>query len=336
MPSILSGPASAVDRAHPGGVGEMIGANVGIGSFLLTTGNLMQTDQLMAGIVAIAVLGLLIGALISWLERVLRDGGEELPAGEKPSPQCYDFAPDSQKVGGTHDHAAPGRACHVRDADLDKALAYYTEVNGLVLNSRDKPAPIWPQDRLLTIALERGAMRAAADLLRGLAQGGRRDMARKLAADGIRARYAATRFGHRKCWPQRPQGHTIELFQEWKISRRPPPVFSRRPAQARAHRLCGGGPAGDRGFHCACWASGVRLDRGILRLPALQPRHHTVNFHPRPKPKMHHIAFEMRIRPYAARLRAPGVRKIPINWGAVATWLATTSRSITAISTTRM
>ena len=50
---------------------EMIGANVGIGSFLLTTGNLMQTDQLMAGIVAIAVLGLLIGALISWLERVL-------------------------------------------------------------------------------------------------------------------------------------------------------------------------------------------------------------------------------------------------------------------------
>jgi ABC-type nitrate/sulfonate/bicarbonate transport system permease component len=49
----------------------MIGANVGIGSFLLTSGNLMQTDQLMAGIVAIAVLGLLIGALISWLERVL-------------------------------------------------------------------------------------------------------------------------------------------------------------------------------------------------------------------------------------------------------------------------
>jgi len=48
-------------------------------------------------------------------------------------------APEQPKVGGTHDtHAAPGRACHVRDAGLDKALAYYTEVNGLVLNSRDK------------------------------------------------------------------------------------------------------------------------------------------------------------------------------------------------------
>jgi ABC-type nitrate/sulfonate/bicarbonate transport system permease component len=31
----------------------------------------MQTDQLMAAIVAIAILGLLIGALISWLERTL-------------------------------------------------------------------------------------------------------------------------------------------------------------------------------------------------------------------------------------------------------------------------
>jgi NitT/TauT family transport system permease protein len=50
---------------------EMIGANVGIGAFLLTAGNLMQTDQLMAGIVAISVLGLLIGAVIGWLERTL-------------------------------------------------------------------------------------------------------------------------------------------------------------------------------------------------------------------------------------------------------------------------
>ncbi|HEY4407793.1 MAG TPA: ABC transporter permease subunit, partial [Xanthobacteraceae bacterium] len=72
MPSILSGCRISASIALILVVSaEMIGANVGIGSFLLTTGNLMQTDQLMAGIVAIAVLGLLIGALISWLERVL-------------------------------------------------------------------------------------------------------------------------------------------------------------------------------------------------------------------------------------------------------------------------
>jgi NitT/TauT family transport system permease protein len=72
MPSILSGCRISASIALILVVSaEMIGANVGIGSFLLTTGNLMQTDQLLAGIVAIAVLGLLIGALISWLERVL-------------------------------------------------------------------------------------------------------------------------------------------------------------------------------------------------------------------------------------------------------------------------
>jgi ABC-type nitrate/sulfonate/bicarbonate transport system permease component len=37
----------------------------------LAIGNLMQTDQLMAGIAAIAVHGLMIGAMISWLDRAL-------------------------------------------------------------------------------------------------------------------------------------------------------------------------------------------------------------------------------------------------------------------------
>jgi ABC-type nitrate/sulfonate/bicarbonate transport system permease component len=50
---------------------EMIGANVGIGAFVLAAGNLMQTDKLMAGIVAISILGLLIGSAISALERKL-------------------------------------------------------------------------------------------------------------------------------------------------------------------------------------------------------------------------------------------------------------------------
>jgi ABC-type nitrate/sulfonate/bicarbonate transport system permease component len=50
---------------------EMIGANEGIGTLVLTAGNLMQTDKLMAGIVAISILGLIVGAAISWLERAL-------------------------------------------------------------------------------------------------------------------------------------------------------------------------------------------------------------------------------------------------------------------------
>lgn len=52
---------------------EMIGAQYGIGQFILTAGNLMQTDQLLAGVVILSVLGLVIGVLLTKLERwVLR------------------------------------------------------------------------------------------------------------------------------------------------------------------------------------------------------------------------------------------------------------------------
>lgn len=48
---------------------EMIGAEFGIGAFILATGNMMRTDQLMAGVVLLSVLGLAIGALLTRVER---------------------------------------------------------------------------------------------------------------------------------------------------------------------------------------------------------------------------------------------------------------------------
>jgi ABC-type nitrate/sulfonate/bicarbonate transport system permease component len=48
---------------------EMIGAQFGIGAFLLTAGNLMQSDDLMAGVVVLSVLGLGFGAVITAIER---------------------------------------------------------------------------------------------------------------------------------------------------------------------------------------------------------------------------------------------------------------------------
>ncbi|MBS0530041.1 MAG: ABC transporter permease [Proteobacteria bacterium] len=50
---------------------EMIGAQYGIGAFVLQAGNLMQTDQLLAGVVILSAFGLLIGWLLSRLERRL-------------------------------------------------------------------------------------------------------------------------------------------------------------------------------------------------------------------------------------------------------------------------
>jgi len=47
---------------------EMIGAQFGIGAFVLQAGNLMQTDQLLAGVVILSVFGLAVGKLISLLE----------------------------------------------------------------------------------------------------------------------------------------------------------------------------------------------------------------------------------------------------------------------------
>jgi ABC-type nitrate/sulfonate/bicarbonate transport system permease component len=47
---------------------EMIGAEHGIGAFVLQAGNLMQTDQLLAGVVILSLFGLAVGRLINRLE----------------------------------------------------------------------------------------------------------------------------------------------------------------------------------------------------------------------------------------------------------------------------
>lgn len=48
---------------------EMIGAQHGVGFFLLTAGNLMQSDELMAGVVILSILGLAFGAVLTLVER---------------------------------------------------------------------------------------------------------------------------------------------------------------------------------------------------------------------------------------------------------------------------
>jgi NitT/TauT family transport system permease protein len=52
---------------------EMIGAEYGVGAFILATGNLMQTDHLVAGVAILSAFGLLVNWLLSAIEkRVLR------------------------------------------------------------------------------------------------------------------------------------------------------------------------------------------------------------------------------------------------------------------------
>lgn len=50
---------------------EMIGAEYGIGAFILQAGNLMLTDQLLAGVLLISILGLALGTALTRLEKWL-------------------------------------------------------------------------------------------------------------------------------------------------------------------------------------------------------------------------------------------------------------------------
>ena len=55
---------------------EMIGAQCGIGAFVLQAGNLMQTDQLLAGVVMLSLFGLAVGKLINCSRHGCCTGGE--------------------------------------------------------------------------------------------------------------------------------------------------------------------------------------------------------------------------------------------------------------------
>ncbi|MGE0153772.1 MAG: ABC transporter permease [Reyranellaceae bacterium] len=69
MPGILSGFRITASIALILVVAaEMIGADRGIGAFILSTGHLMQTDQLLAGVVVLSALGVLIGVGLGRLE----------------------------------------------------------------------------------------------------------------------------------------------------------------------------------------------------------------------------------------------------------------------------
>ncbi len=69
LPSILSGFRISASVALLLVVSaEMIGADRGIGALVLQAGNLMQTDQLLAGVVILSAFGLAVGKLINFLE----------------------------------------------------------------------------------------------------------------------------------------------------------------------------------------------------------------------------------------------------------------------------
>ena len=72
MPAILSGTRiSASIAIILLTAAEMIGAKYGVGAMVLASGNLMQTDQLMAGVLVLSAMGFSVSAVIGMAERRL-------------------------------------------------------------------------------------------------------------------------------------------------------------------------------------------------------------------------------------------------------------------------
>jgi catechol 2,3-dioxygenase-like lactoylglutathione lyase family enzyme len=207
--------------------------------------------------------------------------------------------------------------------DLEKAIAYYTDVNGLVLSARDnRRAWLASKTGLLTIALEHGAeqkLRRLSFEVSPIADFA--DMAKRLSADGVRGELrsdAVPGIGKVLAFDD-PKGTTIELFTEWK------PLGSH-------HQVLGAGPLKLGHIACVvedpkamaefyCRVLGFRVSDWIedyFVFLRCNPDHHTINFVRGPKTEMHHIAFEMKDFAHiqnACELLA--LRKMPINWGPV-------------------
>ena len=207
--------------------------------------------------------------------------------------------------------------------DLDRAIAYYTEVNGLVLHAKSQSqAFLASKTGLLSIALDRGG---AANLQRisfeVAPHADLSDIATTLAQDGVKCELlsdAVPGIGKMLAFSD-PTGTTIELFAEWNYL-------------GAHHQALGAGPL--KLGHIArevedpkalaefyCRVLGFRVSDWIedfFVFLRCNPDHHTINFVRGSRSRMHHIAFEMKDFAHiqnACELLA--LRKMPINWGPV-------------------
>jgi catechol 2,3-dioxygenase-like lactoylglutathione lyase family enzyme len=219
----------------------------------------------------------------------------------------------------------PSRIGHATFAtpDLERAAAYYTDVNGLVLSARERDRVfLASKTGLLTIALERGPEESLKRLSFEIApHADFAEVAKRLAADGVNSEVrsdAVPGIGKMLAFDD-PKGTTIELFAEWAYLGSHHQVLGAGPLKLGhvAHMV--DDPRAMADFYCR--VLGFRVSDWIedyFVFLRCNPDHHTVNFIRGPTTKMHHIAFEMKDFAHiqdACELLA--LRRIPINWGPV-------------------
>jgi catechol 2,3-dioxygenase-like lactoylglutathione lyase family enzyme len=207
--------------------------------------------------------------------------------------------------------------------DLDRAIAYYTDVNGLVLNAKDKSRAFMASKiGLLTITLQQGSEQKLKRLSFEVSPNADfADIAKKLSADGVQSEVRSDTvpgIGNVLAFDD-PMGTAIELFAEWQYLGSHHQVFGAGPLKLGHIAYVVEDPKTMADFYCR--VLGFRVSDWIedfFVFLRCNPDHHTVNFIRGPKSKMHHIAFEMKDFAHiqdACELLA--LRRMPINWGPV-------------------
>jgi catechol 2,3-dioxygenase-like lactoylglutathione lyase family enzyme len=205
--------------------------------------------------------------------------------------------------------------------DLEKAIAYYTDMMGLVLAAREQDrAYLASKIGLLTIALQQAGAERCTRLAFEVAPGEDfADLGRKLAADGVRSELRNDEIpgigqvlSFADC-----KGTTIELFKQWSYLGKHAQVAGIGPLKLGhvAFVVQDVGAAVEfyqkvLGFKVSDWIGDFFV---FMRC---NPDHHTVNFIKGQNVKLHHLAFELKDFIHIQNsCDLFGQRNVPIIWG---------------------
>jgi catechol 2,3-dioxygenase-like lactoylglutathione lyase family enzyme len=205
--------------------------------------------------------------------------------------------------------------------DLEKALAYYTRVNGLAVVARERErAFLATRSGRLAIALEQGAQARCARLAFEVAPDA--DLAalrRRLSEAGVGSeeRGSSAPGIARILTFADPNGTAIELFSEWAAVNAPRDVTGVGPL--KLGHVAFFAPDPNRiaefyqrllGFRVSDWIGDFFV---FLRC---NPDHHTVNFLRGDRARVHHFAFELRdVAHIVSACDVLARDRIPLVWG---------------------
>ena len=205
--------------------------------------------------------------------------------------------------------------------DIEKAIGYYTQVNGLVLAEREKNrAFLATKIGQLVIELEQAAAAGCTKLSFEVAPGSDFDeLARVLAEDGIKSEQrndSIPGMGRVLAFKDN-KGTTIELFTEWSYLGRHEQVLGAGPLKLGHVAFVTPSPHDTAdfyqrilGFRVSDWIGDFFV---FLRC---NPDHHSVNFIRGNSAKLHHIAFELKdFSHLQSSCEVLGQKQMPIIWG---------------------